>query len=54
MMKYGSYWIANAQIDDKIEEKLKFRICPKSTISLMVSKSDMPDMRWFSIVGMKT
>ena len=42
-----------AQIDDEIKEKLNFRICPISTISLLVSRSDMPNMPWFSIGGLK-
>ena len=42
-----------AQIDDEIKEKIKFRIYPSSTISLLVSRSDMPHMRCFSIGGMK-
>ena len=42
-----------AQIDDEIKEKLNFRICPNSTISLLVSRSDMPNMRCFPIGGMK-
>ena len=53
MMKFGGYSIAKAKIDDETEEKLKFRICPNSTISLLVSRSDMPDMRCFSSGGMK-
>ena len=36
---------------NEIKEKLNFRICPNSTISLLVSRSDMPDMRCFSISG---
>ena len=42
-----------AQIDDQIKEKLNFRICPNSTISLLVSRSDRPNMRCFSIGGIK-
>ena len=41
-----------AQIDDEIEEKLNFRICPKSTISLLVSRYDIMNM-CCSIGGMK-
>ena len=56
MAKEGRSWdysIGIAQIDDEIKEKLNFRICPNSTISLLVSRPDMPDMRCFSIGGMK-
>ena len=42
-----------AQIDDEIKEKINFRICPNSTISLLVSKSDMSDTRCFPIGGIK-
>ena len=42
-----------AQIDDENQEKLSFRICPNSTISLLVSRSHMPNMHWFFIGGMK-
>ena len=42
-----------AQIDDEIEEKLNFRICPNSTISLLASRYEMSNMRLFSIGGMK-
>ena len=42
-----------AQIDDEIEEKLNFRICPKSTISLLASKYDIMNMCCFPIGGMK-
>ena len=41
-----------AQIDDEIKEKLNFRICPISTTSLLVSRTDMPNMRCFPIGGM--
>ena len=41
-----------AQIDE-IEEKLNFRICPKSTISQLASRYDMSNMRCFPIGGMK-
>ena len=34
-----------AQTDDEIKEKLIFRICPNSTITQLVSRSDMSDMR---------
>ena len=50
MKNFGGYSIAIAQIDDEIKEKLNVRICPISTISLLVSRSDM---RCFSIGGMK-
>ena len=42
-----------AQIDDEIEEKLNFRICPNPTISLLASRYDMPIMPCFPIGGMK-
>ena len=42
-----------AQIDDEIEEKLNFRICPNSTLSLLASRYDMPIMPCFPIGGMK-
>ena len=42
-----------AQIDDEIEEKLNFRICPKSTISLLVSRYDIMNMCCSPIGGMK-
>ena len=53
MTKFGGYSIGIAQIDDEIREKLNFRICPISAISLWVSRFDMPNMRCFSIGGMK-
>ena len=53
MTKIRDYSIVIAQIDDKNKEKLNFRICPSSTISLLVSSSDMPEMRCFSIGGMR-
>ena len=43
----------NCTNDDKIKEKLNFRICPNSAVSLLVSRSDMSDMRCFPIDGMK-
>ena len=52
-MKFGGESIGIAQIDDEIKEKLNFRICQKSTISLLVSRTDMPNMRCFSLSGMK-
>ena len=53
MKKFAGYSIGLAQIGDETREKLHFRICAISTISLLVSRSDMPDMRCFSIGGMK-
>ena len=53
MTKFGGYSIGSAQIDDEIKEKLNFRICPNSTISLLVSRFDMANMRCFPIGGMK-
>ena len=53
MTKFGSYSIGIAQIDDEIEEKLNFRICPNSTISLLASRYDMSNMRCFPIGGME-
>ena len=53
MMKLAGYSIGIAQIDDEIKEKVNFRICQNSTISLLVSRSDMPKMRCFSIGGLK-
>ena len=53
MTKFGDYSIEIAQIDNKVKEKLNFRICPNSTISLLVSRSDMPEMRCFSIGGIE-
>ena len=51
-MKFGCYSIKIAQNDDE-SKKLNFGVCPNSTISLYFSRSDMPDMRCFSIGGMK-
>ena len=53
MIKFGGYSIGIAQNDDESKEKLNFRICSKSTISLLVSRSDMPNMSCFSIDGME-
>ena len=53
MKKFGGYSIGIAQNDDETEEKINFHFFPNSTISLMVSRSDMPDMRCFSNGGMK-
>ena len=53
MTKFESYSTGNVQIDDEIEEKLSFRICQISTISLFASRYDMPNMRCFPIGGLK-
>ena len=53
MTKSGGYSIRMAQIDDEIKEKMNFRICPNSAISLLVSRPDMPNMRCFFIDDMK-
>ena len=56
MATEGRFWDYSggiAQIDDEIEEKLNFRICPNSTISLLASRYDMSNMRWFPIGGIK-
>ena len=53
MTKFGGYSNRIAEIDDEIKEKLNFLICPNSTINLLVSRSDMRNMRCFSIGGMK-
>ena len=53
MMKFGGYSIGIAQIHDEIEEKLGYQNCPTSTISLFVNRSDMPDIRCFSIGSVK-
>ena len=53
MMKFGGYSIGIAQIDDEIEEKMNFRICPNSTIRLLASRYDMSNMCCFPIGGMK-
>ena len=53
MIKFEDYSGGIAQIDDEIEEKLIFKICPKSTLSLLASRYDMPIMRCFPIGGMK-
>ena len=53
MTKFGGYSIGIAQIDEEIQENLNFRICPKSTISLLASRYDMLNMRCFPIGGMK-
>ena len=53
MKKFGGYWIRIAQFDDEIEEILNFRICPKSTTSLLASKYDIMNMCCFPIGGMK-
>ena len=51
--KFGDYSGGIAQTDDEIEEKISFRICPKSTLSLLPSRYDMPIMRCFPIGSMK-
>ena len=53
MNKFGGCSIRIAQIDDESKEKLTFRIRTNSTSSLLVSRSDMSNMRCFSIGGMK-
>ena len=53
MTKFGGYSIGIAQIDDEIQEKLNFRICPNSTISLLANRYGMSNMRCFPIGGMK-
>ena len=52
IIKIDDYSIGSAQIDDEIKGKLNFPICPNSTISLLVSRSDMPNWGCFSIGGM--
>ena len=42
-----------SQTDDEFKEKSIFRIRRFSTINLLVSSSDMPHRRCFSIGGMK-
>ena len=49
MTKFGDYSIEIAKIDYKIKEKLNFRICPNSTINLLVSRSDMLNMHCFRV-----
>ena len=53
MTKFGGYPIEIAEIDDEIKEKLKFRICPISTITLLASRVNMSNMRCLPIGGMK-
>ena len=53
MMKFGGYSGGLAQIDDEIQEKLSFRICPNSAISLLASRYDMTNMCCFPIGGKK-
>ena len=53
MTKFGGYSIGIAQIDDEIKEKLNFRICQISTISLLASRFDMTNMCCFPIGGLK-
>ena len=52
-MKFGVYSIEIAKIYDEIKEKVNFRIHQNFTISLLVSRSDVSDMRCFSIGGVK-
>ena len=52
MTKFGGYSIGIAQ-NDETQWKWKFRLCPNSTISLLVRRFDMPNMRSLSIGGMK-
>ena len=47
------YPIEIAQIDDEIKEESNFWICPNFTSSVLVSRSDIPNMRCFSIGGIK-
>ena len=42
-----------AQIENEVKQKLNFRTFPNPTISLLVSRSDGPDVRCFPIGGMK-
>ena len=51
--EFGRYSIGIAQIDEENKQKLNFRLCRNSTISLLVSRCDMPNMRCFSIGRMK-
>ena len=53
VIKFGDYAGEIAQIDDENEEKLNFRICPNSAISLLASRYDMSNMHCFLIGGMK-
>ena len=53
MTKFGGYSIGIAQIHEEIKEKRNSQICPNSTIRLLVSRSDRPNMRSFSIGGIK-
>ena len=53
MTKFGGYSIGIAQYDDEIEEKLNIRPYPNFPISLLVSRSDNPDMGCFPISGLK-
>ena len=52
-MKFGSYSIGVAQIDDENKGNLKIRFWPNSTINLLVSRSDMSDMRCISKGALK-
>ena len=51
MMTFAGYSNAIAHIDYETKEKIYDRTCPNSNISLLVSRSDMPNMRCFSIGG---
>ena len=53
MKKFGGYSIGIVQIDDEVKEKFTFRTCPISTISLLASRFDVSNMRYFPIGGMK-
>ena len=53
MTKFGGYAIGIAQIDHEDLKKLNFRFCPNFTTSPLVSGSDTPNMRCFSIGGMR-
>ena len=52
-MKFGSYSIRILQVDNEMKEKVSFQISLNSTINLLVSRSNMPNMRCFSIDGNK-
>ena len=50
-MKFGGYSIGIAQVDDESKEDLNSRICLNSTMGLLVSRSDSPNMRFFLLVA---